>query len=122
MIGMLFKGISTKFLVMKSFFYLILISSFSPVMAASVMTQKAYAASILGANLCFLRKGELNKKEFVLNVENLMLRRGYDIDYLYNSKVRRAGKLIANKIGKNCSNQKYFKNKKFLSEITEILM
>ena len=42
---------------------------------ASLMTQKAYGASILGANLCFLRQGKLTKQSFVLNVENLMLKR-----------------------------------------------
>ena len=92
---------SKKFL----FITLFLISSLSPSFADSIASQKGYAASILGGHLCYLRKGRITKQSFVLNVENLMLKKGYDIDYLYNDKVRKAGKLIANKLGSNCADE-----------------
>ena len=79
--------------------------------ADSLATQKGYAASILGGNLCFLRQGKLTKQSFVLNVENLMLKKGYDLNLLYKDKVRKAGKLIANKLGNNCSNNNFLKMK-----------
>ena len=85
-------------------------------------TEKGYAASILGANLCFLRQGKLTKQSFVLNVENLMLKKGYDVDLLYKDNVRKAGKLIANKLGNNCMNQRVLQEESFMIQITEILM
>ena len=88
---------------------------------ASLMTQKAYGASILGANLCFLRQGKLTKQSFVLNVENLMLKKGYDLDLLYKDNVRRAGKLIANKLGNDCFNEDFLKDEEFMMQITNIL-
>ena len=84
-------------------------------------TEKGYAASILGANLCHLRQGRLTEQSFVLNVENLMLKKGYDIDLLYKDNVRKAGKLIANKLGKNCTNQKVLQEESFMIQIMEIL-
>ena len=90
--------------------------------ADSIAIQKGYAASILGGNLCFLRQGRLTKQSFVLNVENLMLKKGYDIDLLYKNNVRKAGKLIANKLGNNCTNQKVLQEERFMIQITEILM
>ena len=92
------------------------------VIADSIAIQKAYAASILGGNLCFLRQGRLTKQSFVLNVENLMLKKGYDIDLLYKDNVRKAGKLIANKLGNNCTNQRVLQEESFMIQITEILM
>ena len=89
--------------------------------AASITTQKAYASSILGANLCFLRQGRLTKQSFVLNVENLMLKKGYDVDLLYKDNVRKAGKLIANKLGNNCMNQRFLQEESFMIQIMEIL-
>ena len=89
--------------------------------ADSLATQKAYAASILGGNLCFLRQGRLTKQSFVLNVENLMLKKGYDLDLLYKDNVRRAGKLIANKLGNNCFNEDFLRDKAFMLQIAEIL-
>ena len=89
---------------------------------ASLMTQKAYGASILGANLCFLRQGKLTNQSFVLNVENLMLKKGYDIDLLYKDNVKKAGKLIANKLGNNCTNQRVLQEESFVIQITEILI
>ena len=89
--------------------------------ADSIAIQKAYAASILGGNLCFLRQGRLTKQSFVLNVENLMLKKGYDIDLLYKDNVRKAGKLIANKLGKNCTNQRVIQEESFMIQIMEIL-
>ncbi len=100
----------------------ILLSITSHVLAASIMTQKAYAASILGGNLCFFRQGKLTKQSFVLNVENLMLKKGYDVDLLYKDNVRKAGKLIANKLGNNCTNQRVIQEESFMIQITEILM
>ena len=89
--------------------------------ADSIAIQKAYAASILGANLCFLRQGRLTKQSFVLNVENLMLKKGYDVDLLYKDNVRKAGKLIANKLGNDCTNQRVLQEESFMIQIMEIL-
>jgi len=109
---------------MKSLLLILLaaISLPTAVNADSIAIQKAYAASILGGNLCFLRQGRLTKQSFVLNVENLMLKKGYDIDLLYKDNVRKAGKLIANKLGNNCTNQKVLQEERFMIQITEILM
>ena len=90
--------------------------------ADSIAIQKAYAASILGGNLCFLSQGRLTKQSFVLNVENLMLKKGYDIDLLYKDNVKRAGKLIANKLGNDCTNQRVLQEESFIIQITEILL
>ena len=89
--------------------------------ADSIAIQKAYAASILGGNLCFLRQGRLTKQSFVLNVENLMLKKGYDIDLLYKDNVRRAGKLIANKLNNDCTSQDFLGDSAFMSQIAETL-
>jgi hypothetical protein len=89
--------------------------------ADSIAIQKAYAASILGGNLCYLRQGRLTKQSFVLNVENLMLKKGYDINLLYKDNVRRAGKLIANKLDNNCSNNNSLKDEEFIMQIANIL-
>ena len=89
--------------------------------ADSLATQKAYGASILGANLCFFRQGKLTKQSFVLNVENLMLKRGYDVDLLYKDDVRRAGKLIANKLNNDCTSQDFLKDQELMNRIMEIL-
>ena len=89
--------------------------------ADSIAIQKAYAASILGGNLCFLRQGRLTKQSFVLNVENLMLKKGYELDLLYKDDVRKAGKLIANKLDNDCASQDFLKDKSFMFQIAEIL-
>ena len=89
--------------------------------ADSIAIQKAYAASILGGNLCFFRQGKLTKQSFVLNVENLMLKKGYDVDLLYKDKVRKAGKLIANKLGNDCTNQRVLQEESFMIQIMDIL-
>ena len=89
--------------------------------ADSITTQKGYAASILGGNLCFLRQGRLTKQSFVLTVENLMLKKGYEIDLLYRDNVRRAGKLIANKLGNDCFNEDFLRDKSFMLQIAETL-
>ena len=91
------------------------------VFADSIAIQKAYAASILGGNLCFLRQGKLTKQSFVLNVENLMLKKGYDINLLYKDNVRRAGKLIANKLNNDCTSQDFLRDRAFMLEIAETL-
>ena len=93
----------------------------SAVNADSLATQKGYAASILGGNLCYLRQGKLTKQSFVLNVENLMLKKGYDLDLLYKDNVRKAGKLIANKLGDNCTSEDFLKDQEFIFQILEIL-
>ena len=89
--------------------------------ADSIATKKGYAASILGGNLCILRQGRLTQQSFVLTVENLMLKKGYEIDLLYRDNVRRAGKLIANKLGNNCFNEDFLRDKAFMLQIGEIL-
>ena len=89
--------------------------------ADSIAIQKAYAASILGGNLCFLRQGRLTKQSFVLNVENLMLKKGYDLDLLYKDNVRRAGKLISNKLGNDCLNEDFLKDEEFMMRIANTL-
>ena len=107
---------------MRNFFLIqILIFLFTPVLADSLTTQKAYAASILGGNLCFLRQGRLTKQSFVLNVENLMLKKGYDLDLLYKDNVRRAGKLIANKLNNDCTSQDFLRDREFMLRIAETL-
>ena len=50
-----------------------------------------------------------------------MLKKGYDIDLLYKDNVRKAGKLIANKLGKNCTNQRVIQEESFMIQIMEIL-
>ena len=89
--------------------------------ADSIAIQKAYAASILGGNLCFLRQGRLTKQSFVLNVENLMLKKGYDINLLYKDNVRRDGKLIANKLNNDCTSQYFLRDREFMLRIAETL-
>ena len=89
--------------------------------ADSLATQKGYAASILGGNLCFFRQGKLTKQSFVLNVENLMLKKGYDLDHLYKDDVRKAGKLIANKLNNDCTSQDFLRDKAFMLQIAETL-
>ena len=89
--------------------------------ADSIAIQKGYAASILGGNLCFLRQGRLTKQSFVLNVENLMLKKGYDLNLLYKDNVRRAGKLIANKLNNDCTSQDFRRDREFMLQIAETL-
>ena len=89
--------------------------------ADSIATQKGYAASILGGNLCFLRQGRLTNQSSVLNVENLMLKRRYDLDHLYKDNVRKAGKLIANRLGNNCGSKDFLKDQEFMMQVLEIL-
>ena len=93
----------------------------SAVNADSIAIQKGYAASILGGNLCFLRQGRLTKQSFVLNVENLMLKKGYDLNLLYKDNVRRAGKLIANKLNNDCTSQDFLRDREFMLQIAETL-
>ena len=99
----------------------LIIGFISPSFAASLTTQKAYAASIIGANLCNLRKGKLTQHSFILNVENLMLKKGYDLDLLFKDNVKKAGRLIANKLGSNCADQRMVQDEDFIYEVLEIL-
>ncbi len=112
-----------RFRIMKRFLLPLLTAIALPtaVFADSIAIQKAYAASILGGNLCFLRQGRLTKQSFVLNVENLMLKKGYDLDHLYKDDVRKAGKLIANKLYNDCTSQDFLSDKSFMFQIAEIL-
>tara|TARA_B100001093_G_scaffold238045_1_gene228069 strand:- start:1309 stop:1638 length:330 start_codon:yes stop_codon:yes gene_type:complete len=89
--------------------------------ADSMATQKGYAAGVSGVNLCLMKKGLMTKKNYILTIENLMLKRGYDIDLLYKSKVKRAGNFIANNLGSNCNNQKIFDDKILSEKILNIL-
>ena len=50
-----------------------------------------------------------------------MLKQGYDIDYLYNDKVRKAGKLVANKLGNNCDDESIFQDESFVYELWKIM-
>ena len=91
------------------------------VSADSMATQLGYAAGVTGVNLCLMKKGMMSKETFILSIENLMLKKGYDTDLLYKSNVKKAGRFIANNLGSNCNNQKIFDDK-FLSEkILDIL-
>ncbi len=111
-----------KYPLLNSISYSLIFLLFTPsVFADSLATQKGYAASILGGNLCFFRQGKLTKQSFVLNVENLMLKKGYDIDLLYKDNVRKAGKLIANKLGNDCTNQRVLQEESFMMQIMDIL-
>ena len=58
---------------------------------------------------------------FVLTVENLMLKKGYDINLLYKDNVRKAGKLIANKLGNDCTSQDFLKDQELMTTIMDIL-
>ena len=111
-----------KYPLLNKISYSLIFFLFTPsVFADSIAIQKGYAASILGGNLCFFRQGKLTKQSFVLNVENLMLKKGYDLDLLYKDNVRKAGKLIANKLGNNCSNNNFLKDEEFMMQIANIL-
>ena len=50
-----------------------------------------------------------------------MLKKGYEMDLLYKDNVRRAGKLIANKLGNNCFKEDFLRDKAFMLQIAEIL-
>jgi len=89
--------------------------------ADSMATKKGFAAGVTGVNLCLVKKGLMTKENFILSIENLMLKRGYDTDLLYNSKVKKAGRFIANNLGSNCNNQKIFDDKILSEKILNIL-
>ena len=95
-----------------------------PVIAAPVMTDQmredAYAAGVIGANLCYLKKGNLNEKNFVLHVEKVISEKGYGLDVLNKNDVQEVGKLVAKRLGNNCNNPKIFQDEDFLFEMFKI--
>ena len=97
------------------------VPSFSTPKLTQEQIQKAYAASLLGSNLCFLEKGKLTRETFVLNVENLMLKKGYDLEILRNNNVQKAGKLIQSKLSNDCADESIFRDENFLIKIFEII-
>ena len=50
-----------------------------------------------------------------------MLKKGYDLDHLYKDDVRKAGKLIANKLNNDCTNQDFLRDRDFMLKIAETL-
>ena len=50
-----------------------------------------------------------------------MLKKGYDINLLYKDNVRRAGKLIANKLNNDCTSQDFLRDRAFMLQIAETL-
>ena len=50
-----------------------------------------------------------------------MLKKGYDVDLLYKDDVRKAGKLIANKLNNDCTSQDFLKDQELIIRIMEIL-
>ena len=100
---------------------LILSGTIPPLFADSILSQKSYAASLIGGYLCELRKGNFTRESFILAIEDRMIRRGYDTAILYDQKVKRAGKYIADKLGNNCNNGKFYGDKKFQDKFKAML-
>ena len=50
-----------------------------------------------------------------------MLKKGYDLDHLYKDDVRKAGKLIANKLDNDCTSQDFLRDESFMFQIANIL-
>ena len=112
----------TKF--RKKYFVFLAIIQIFPVIAVPVMTdqmrEEAYAARVVGANLCYLKKGRLDEKTFVLNVEKVIKDKGYSLEVLKKDEVQEVGKLVAKKLGNDCTNDKVFQEEDFLIEMFEI--
>ena len=110
----------------KYFAFLAIIPIFPifPLLALPVMTdqmrEEAYAGSVIGANLCYLKKGRLDERTFVLNVEKVIKDKGYSLEVLNKDEVQEVGKLVAKKLGNDCTNDKVFQNEDFLIEMFEI--
>ncbi len=110
----------------KYFAFLAIIPIFPifPVLAVPVMTdqmrEEAYAAGVIGANLCYLKKGRLDEKTFFLNVEKVIKDKGYSLEVLNKDEVQEVGKLVAKKLGNDCTNDKVFQNEDFLFEMFKI--
>tara|TARA_R100001443_G_scaffold65807_1_gene75005 strand:+ start:305 stop:640 length:336 start_codon:yes stop_codon:yes gene_type:complete len=100
---------------------LILSGTIPPLFADSILSQKSYAASIIGGYLCELRKGSFTRESFILAIEDRMIRRGYDTKILYDQKVKRAGKFIADKLGSSCNNGKFYSDRNFQNKFKELL-
>ena len=67
-----------------------------------------------------MKEGSSTTEEFVLVVENLMLKKGYELDILKNANVQKAGKLIESKLGNDCADESIFKDENFVNKITEL--
>ena len=89
--------------IQKKYIAFLAIIQIFPVIAVPVMTdqmrEEAYAASVIGANLCYLKKGRLDEKTFVLNVEKVIKDKGYSLKVLNKDEVQEVGKLVAKKLG-----------------------
>ena len=108
----------------KKYFAFLAIIQIFPVFAVPVMTdqmrEEAYAASVIGANLCYLKKGRLDDRTVVLNDEKVFKDKGYTLEVLNKYEVQKVGKLVAKKIGNDCTNGKVLKNEDFLFEMFKI--
>ena len=118
------KKLTKKTKIRKKYFAFLAIIQIFPVFALPVMTdqmrEEAYAASVIGANLCYLKKGRLDERTFVLNVEKVIKDKGYSLEVLNKDEVQEVGKLVAKKLGNDCTNDKVFQNEDFLFEMFEI--
>ena len=118
------KKLTKKTKIRKKYFAFLAIIQIFPVFAVPVMTdqmrEEAYAASVIGTNLCYLKKGRLDEKTFVLNVEKVIKDKGYSLEVLNKDEVQEVGKLVAKKLGNDCTNDKVFQEEDFLIEMFEI--
>ena len=108
----------------KKYFIFLAIIQIFPAIAVPVMTgqmrEEAYAASVIGANLCYLKKGRLDEKTFVLNVEKVIKDKGYSLEVLKKDEVQKVGKLVAKKLGNDCTNDKDSQDEDLLLEMFKI--
>ena len=95
-------------------------SLFSSPKTNQISIQKAYAAALIGSGLCLVKEGFSTREEFVLDVENLMRKKNYDLDILKNANVQKAGKLIENKLGNDCTDKSIFKEDNFVIKVMEL--
>ena len=110
--------------IIKTFLLLPLLVYIHPLFSSpktnQISIKKAYAAALIGSGLCFVKEGSSTTEEFVLVVENLMLKKGYELDILKNANVQKAGKLIESKLGNDCADESIFKDENFVNKITEL--
>ena len=110
--------------IIKTFLLLPLLVYIHPLFSSpkinQISIQKAYAAALIGAGLCYVKEGSSTREEFVLDVENLMRKKGYELDILKNANVQKAGKLIESKLGNDCADESIFKEDNFVIKIMEL--
>ena len=68
------------------------------------------------------KKGRLDEKTFVLNVEKVIKDKGYSLEVLNKDEVQEVGKLVAKKLGNDCTNDKVFQNEDFYSKCLKFLI